>query len=175
MSSKKIYRTVLAAMFLALAFVLPMLTGQIREIGNKLCPMHIPVLLCGFFCGPSYAAIVGFVAPMLRSLIFSMPQLMPRGIAMALELMTYGIMSGLMYKILPKKKAYIYVSLVLSMISGRIVWGGTMAVLYGLGKTEFGFPAFVSGAILNTVPGMIIQIVLIPIIVISLGKYTVKE
>ena len=175
MSSKKIYRTVLAAMFLSLAFVLPMLTGQIREIGNKLCPMHIPVLLCGFFCGPAYAAIVGFVAPLLRSLIFGMPQLMPRGIAMALELMTYGIMSGLMYKILPKKKAYIYVSLVVSMIAGRIVWGGTMAVLYGLGKTEFGFPAFVSGAILNTVPGMIIQMVLIPIIVISLGKYTVKE
>lgn len=175
MSSKKIYRTVLAAMFLSLAFVLPMLTGQIREIGNKLCPMHIPVLLCGFFCGPAYAAIVGFVAPLLRSLIFGMPQLMPTGIAMAFELMTYGVMAGLMYKILPKKKAYIYVSLVLSMLAGRIVWGSAMAVLHGLGKTEFGFTAFVSGAIINAVPGIIVQIVLIPIIVISLGKYTVKE
>ena len=100
----KVYKMVLAAMFLALAMVLPFLTGQIPQIGSALCPMHIPVLLCGFFCGPWYALAVGFIAPLLRFLIFGMPPIMPTGIAMCFELATYGFMVGFLYKKLPKKK-----------------------------------------------------------------------
>ena len=64
---------ILAAVFLAMALVLPFLTGQIPQIGNALCPMHIPVLLCGFFCGPLYALSVGFISPLLRFFLFGMP------------------------------------------------------------------------------------------------------
>ena len=39
-------KLVWAAVFLALGLILPFFTGQIPEIGNKLLPMHIPVLLC---------------------------------------------------------------------------------------------------------------------------------
>lgn len=174
MSSKKLYRLILAAMFLALALVLPFLTGQIQQIGNALCPMHIPVLICGFFCGPWYALAVGFIAPLLRFALFGMPPLMPVGIAMSFELATYGLVSGLLYRLLPKKKPYIYVSLIGAMLAGRIVWGAVRTVMYGLGKSPFGWAAFMSGAFLNAIPGIIVQIVLIPVLVMALEKYTAK-
>lgn len=174
MSSKKLRRMILAAMFLAIALVLPFLTGQIPEIGNMLCPMHLPVLLAGFFCGPWYALAVGFIAPLLRFLLFGMPPLVPTGIAMCFELATYGCVAGLLYHLLPKRKAYIYVSLVTAMIAGHLVWGAARVVLYGLGKSSFGWTAFLSGAVLNAVPGIILQIVLIPLLVMALEKYTSK-
>ena len=171
MSSKNNLNNMIhAAMFLALALILPFLTGQIQQLGNALCLMHIPVLLCGFFCGPWYGLIVGLIAPLLRFLLFGMPTLMPIGIAMCLELATYGLVAGILYKLLPKKKLYIYISLITAMLSGRVVWGIVRAVLYGLGKSSFGWAAFISGAFLNAIPGIIVQIVLIPILVITLQK-----
>lgn len=171
MSSKKsINRMVLSAMLLALALVLPFITGQMQQTGNMLCPMHIPVLICGFFCGPWYGMAVGFIAPLLRFLLFGMPPVIPIGIAMSFELATYGFVSGFLYKLLPKKKPYVYVSLISAMLLGRIVWGVVRVILYGLGKSEFGWKAFVSGAFLNAVPGIILQIVLIPILVMALKK-----
>lgn len=176
MSSKlKIHRMVLAAFFLALALILPFLTGQMKQLGNAFCPMHIPVLLCGFFCGPFYAMAVGFVAPLLRFLLFGMPPIMPVGIAMSFELLTYGLVSALLYNRLPSKKSCIYVSLIGSMVASRVVWGLAETVLYGMGKTQFGFAAFISGAFLNAIPGIIFQIVLIPVLVMILRKYTYKE
>lgn len=176
MSSKpKLFRFILAALFLALALVLPFLTGQLQQIGNALCPMHIPVLLCGFFCGPWYALAVGVIAPILRFFLFGMPPLFPVGIAMCFELATYGLVCGALYKALPKKKQYIYVSLIGAMLAGRIVWGAVRFIMYGLGKSEFGFTAFISGALLNAVPGIILQIVLIPVLVMTLEKYTAKQ
>lgn len=161
---------VLAAMFLALALVLPFLTGQIQQLGNALCPMHIPVILCGFFCGPWYALAVGFIAPVLRFALFGMPVLMPIGVAMCFELATYGFMTGILYKWLPRKKRYIYVALIGAMICGRVVWGAARVVLLGLGKYEFGWAAFMSGAFLNAIPGIILQLALIPVIVMVLEK-----
>ncbi len=166
---------ILSAMFSALALLLPFLTGQLTQVGNALCPMHIPVLLCGYFCGPWYALAVGFISPLLRFLLFGMPPLIPIGISMSLELAAYGFFSGFLYKLLPKKKVYIYVSLIGAMLCGRIIWGVARTVLYGLGKSEFGFAAFISGAFLNAVPGIIIQIVLIPVIVAALEKFTYKS
>lgn len=171
-NSKNTYRMVLSAMFLAVALLLPLLIGQIPQFGNMLCPMHIPVLLCGFFCGPWYGLIIGFIAPILRGILFGIPVLMPNGVAMSFELATYGIVSGLMYGLLPKKKPYIYVSLISAMIAGRIVWGVVRVILLGIGKYEFGWAAFVSGAFITAIPGIILHIVLIPILVISLRKYT---
>lgn len=163
-------KTVFAAMFLALALVLPLLTGQLQQFGNALCPMHIPVLLCGFLCGPWYGLAVGLIAPLLRFLIFSMPPLMPIGISMSFELAVYGLSAGLMYKLLPKKKPYIYVSLITAMLAGRVVWGLVRTLLYGLGKAEFGFAAFIAGGFTNAIPGIILQIVLIPVLVMTFEK-----
>jgi len=160
----------LAAMFLALAFVLPFLTGQIPQIGAMLCPMHIPVILCGYICGAPWGFIVGAAAPLLRSLTLGMPTLFPKAFAMAFELATYGLMSGLLYRVLPKKKINIYVSLVLSMIAGRLMWGVVQLCCMGLNSTKFGLSAFWAGAVANALPGIAIQLILIPIIIALLQK-----
>lgn len=168
--NKKLNRLLLAAMFLAIAQVLPFLTGQVPQIGNMLCPMHLPILLCGFFCGPWYGLAVGFLAPLLRFALFGAPPLMPIGIAMSFELAAYGLISALLYQWLPKKKPYIYVALIGAMLTGRIVWGAARAVLYGLGKSEFGWAAFLAGGFTNAIPGIILQIILIPILIMALKK-----
>ena len=160
----------LSAMFLALAYVLPFLTGQIPQIGSMLCPMHIPVILCGYFCGGPWGFIVGAVAPLLRSFTLGMPTLFPKAFAMSFELAVYGLMSGILYRVLPKKKINIYVSLVLSMIAGRLVWGVVQFCCMGLDAAKFGFSAFWTGAVVNALPGIAFQIVIIPIIVMIFEK-----
>ena len=165
---KPILKLVFAAMFLALSYVLPFLTGQIPEIGSMLCPMHIPVLLCGFICGWQYGAVSGLVLPFLRSFAFGMPPLFPTAICMAFELAAYGAVAGVMHKILPKKKISIYSSLLIAMIIGRIVWGCAMYIFMGINGGAFTFSAFIAGAFTNAIPGIIVQIVLIPVLVMLL-------
>lgn len=169
---KNLRQLIFAAMFLTLALALPFLTGQIPQVGSALCPMHIPVLLCGFFCGPWYALAVGLVAPLLRFALFGMPPLMPTGIAMCFELATYGFVSGLLYKLLPGKKVFTYVTLIAAMLAGRIIWGIARVILAGLAQSEFAWTAFLSGAFVNAVPGIILHILLIPVLVIALKRYT---
>lgn len=166
----KIQKTVFSAMFLAMAYALPFLTGQIPNIGNMLCPMHIPVLLCGFICGWPYGLAVGFASPLLRSFILAMPPLFPHAFAMAFELAAYGIICGLLYKYLPKKIPYIYIELIIAMLAGRIVWGAARAAIAGVQGNVFGLTVFWTDGFINALPGIIIQITLIPIIVIVMEK-----
>lgn len=165
-----INRLVLSAMFLALAYVLPFLTGHIPKIGAMLCPMHMPVILCGYICGAPWGALVGFIAPLFRSLTLGAPTLFPRAVAMAFELCCYGAVSGVLYGTLPKRKGYIYLSLAVAMISGRLLWGIVQLLCVGLDMTKFSFSAFWAGAVANAIPGIILQIALIPIIVMIYEK-----
>ena len=127
-----------------------------------LCPLHLPVLLAGFLCGGYWGLAVGFAAPLLRSLIVGMPPLFPAAVAMAFELATYGWLVGILYTRLPKRKPFIYVSLLISMIAGRVVWGGVTYVLMGIQGSHFTFSAFLAGALTGALPGIILHIVLIP-------------
>ena len=170
MKNFTVKKLVIAAVCLALCMVLPFLTGQIPQIGQALSPMHIPVLLCGFLCSWPLAALVGFVAPLLRYVLFGMPPLFPTGVAMAFELATYGLISALLYRALPKKTVNIYVSLIGAMLAGRGVWGLVRWVRAGLTSAEFTFQMFLAGAFTSAVPGLICHIVLIPIIVLALKK-----
>lgn len=171
----EIKKLTLSAMFLALAFVMPFLTGQIPQIGAMLCPMHIPVLLCGFFCGAPWGLGVGFIAPLLRSITLGMPYMFPTAVCMAFELATYGFVAGFLHNKLPKKKVNVYVSLLCAMIIGRFVWGIVMFVCMGFDTSAFGLSAFMAGAVLNAVPGIVVQIVLIPLLVITLEKVIKKD
>ena len=170
-----IKKLTLSAMFLALAFVMPFLTGQIPQIGSMLCPMHIPVLLCGFFCGAPWGLVVGFVAPILRSFTLGMPPMFPTAFCMAFELATYGFIAGWLHNKLPNKKVNVYVSLLGAMVIGRLVWGFMMFCCMGFDASKFGLSAFLVGSVLNAVPGIIVQIVLIPVLVITLGKFVNKS
>ena len=158
-----------SALFTALALVLPFLTGQVPEIGSMLCPMHIPTLLCGFICGWPWGLAVGFLSPLLRSMIFGMPPILV-AIAMAVEMAVYGAVSGLLYRLLPRRKWSIYVSLLCAMVLGRIAWGGAQIVITGLQNTEFTPAIFLAGAVTSAIPGIILQIVLIPIIIMALER-----
>ena len=132
--------------------------------------MHLPVLLCGFVCGWPWGLIVGLVAPILRSLTLGMPPLFPTAVCMAFELAAYGAVAGVMHKLLPKKKPFIYCSLITAMIVGRLVWGAMMYVCMGMRGGSFTMAAFLSGAIINAIPGIIVQIILIPILVMVLDR-----
>ena len=171
MMEKAVKKVTLSAMFMAIGIVLPFLTGQIRQIGTMLLPMHLPVFLCGLICGWQYGAVVGFVLPLLRSMIFGMPQMYPMALATAFELATYGFVAGLLYgKSSWKCIRALYRALILAMVAGRLVWGLVETILLGLGGTMFTWQMFLSGALLNSVPGIVIQLTLIPGIMITLNK-----
>ena len=159
-----------AAMFLAIAMVLPLITGQIPEIGAMLCPMHIPVLLCGFLCGWPWGLAVGMIAPVLRSVLFGMPAMFPTAVAMAFEMAVYGAVSGILYRTLPKKKWAIYAALVAAMTAGRLVWGLVQLAIAGLSHSEFTAVAFLTSAVTNAIPGIIMHIVLIPVLVMVMER-----
>ena len=166
----KIKNIALSGMFLALGLVLPLLTGQIPQIGNLLLPMHIPVLLCGLICGWQYGGIVGFITPLLRNAIFGMPP-MPNAISMAFELATYGLVIGLLYGFSRWKCVFaLYRSMIIAMVAGRLVWGIAQMAVMGVAGKGFTFEMFLAGAFLNAIPGIILQLVLIPAIMVALNR-----
>ncbi len=167
---KSTRKLILAALFLALGYVLPFFTGQIPAVGKMLLPMHIPVLLCGFVCGWQYGLMVGFVVPIFRSMLAGMPVMMPTAVGMAFELAAYGVISGILYRKLPRKPISIYATLVCAMLGGRVVWGIASILLYGIQGNVFSWQMFLGGALLNAIPGIVVQLVLIPIIVTILEK-----
>ncbi len=170
MTSRGARKLTFSSMFLALCMVLPFVTGQIPQIGAMLSPMHIPVLICGFVCGPLWGMIVGAIAPVLRSVLFGMPKLFPSAVCMMFELAAYGAAAGLLIRLLPKKNWAVYAALILSMLFGRVVWGLAQYVILGLSGSVFTLEMFLAGAFINAVPGIILHIVLIPPIVMFLGK-----
>ncbi|MFA5341256.1 MAG: ECF transporter S component [Clostridia bacterium] len=163
-------KLVITALGLALALVLPFLTGQIPRFGSMLLPMHIPVLLIGFICGWPYGIVLGLISAPLRSLIFTMPPMYPVALAMAFEMAAYGAIAGFLYKKLAKKTINIYITLIAAMVGGRIVWAVASYVLFALAGNSFTFELFIAGAFINAVPGIILQIVLIPVLVLALKK-----
>lgn len=164
------HRLVLAALFLALALILPVVTGAVPQIGNMLCPMHIPVLLCGFVLGAPWGCAVGICAPLLRSALLGMPPLMPIGIGMVFELAAYGAVSGFCWRRVRHTLPALYAVLLTSMTAGRLVWGAARFALAGLTGTAFPFSTFLSGALFTALPGIAAQLVLIPLILTALQK-----
>lgn len=163
-------KLVLSAMFMAIGLVLPFITGQIPEIGKMLCPMHLPIMLCGIFCGWQYGLVVGLITPILRGVLFGMPALIPGGVSMAFELATYAVVIAIMYRLLPKKIWGLYASLITSMIAGRIVWGIARLIIGGVTGTPFTVAIFIASGITNAIPGIIVQLILIPALVMALRK-----
>ncbi len=160
--NEKTKKLCLSAVCLALCMVLPFLTGQIPQIGSALSPMHIPVLLCGL--------VIGFAAPLLRFVLFGMPPIMPTGLAMMFELAAYGALSGILLKLLPGKLSCLYASLVGAMLGGRMVWGIARFVLGLVVGPSFTLAAFLSGAFVSAIPGIVCHILLIPPVVIGVRR-----
>ncbi len=167
----EIKNTVLAAIFLCIGFVLPIFTNQIKEIGDTLLPMHIPVMLCGLICGWRYGFFVGLILPFFRSVVFSMPPIYPNAVWMAIELSVYGFVVGFLYfRFNFKKIKGVYISLVTAMIAGRIAWGISKAILLGFNQKAFTVSMFITGGFIDAIPGIVLQLVLIPSIMALLIK-----
>lgn len=163
---------VLSGVFLALGMLLPFLTMQLPSLGNMLLPMHLPVLLCGFICGAPYGFLVGFVTPLLRSILLGSPVLMPMAASMSLELAAYGTLAGLFYRLLSARKEVlrIYLSLLLAMTGGRLVWAAVAKLCYAMVGMSFTMEIFLAGALFQALPGMGLQLILIPVILLALKK-----
>ncbi len=171
MKNRIVFKIVLSAMFFAMGLVFPFLTGQIPEIGSMLLPMHLPIFLCALICGWQCAGMVGIALPLIRSLIFTMPPMFPTAVAMAFELCAYGIITGIVYFLFKHKNILtVYIALLSGMIGGRIVWGIVQYLLLSSTGKEFTFSAFLAGAFVNAVPGIIVQLILIPAIMFALDK-----
>ncbi|MBO5214453.1 MAG: ECF transporter S component [Clostridia bacterium] len=176
MKQTKVSTLVLAALFLAVGMILPFLTGQIKEIGNTLLPMHLPVMMCGLVCGWKYGAAVGFILPFLRSVCFGMPPLYPNAVTMAAELCAYGLLIGIFYQIFKKKTILtVYASLILSMIGGRLIWGIAKVLVLGLSGKGFTLAAFWAGGFVDALPGIILQLILIPSLMALINTLTKKK
>ena len=116
-------KKILATLFLAIGLILPFITMQIPAVGKMLCPMHIPVLLCGYICGWPYGLLIGIITPLLRGVLFGMPAIFPNAFCMAFELATYGLVAGILSEKMKKDIKSLYISLIAAMLCGRIVWG----------------------------------------------------
>lgn len=162
-----------SAMFLALALVLPFLTGQIPQVGALISPMHIPAFLCGLVCGPVWGAVVGCVSPLLRFVLFSMPPIMA-AVPMAFELAVYGAAAGILYKVFRRfwgKVPSVYGALVLAMIDGRVVNAVVKAAMLGLAGSEFSLVLIFAELFTGTWVGILVQFILIPPLTVVLEKF----
>jgi len=154
------------ALCLALGVILPPLFHLVGA-GSTFLPMHIPVLLCGLLFGWQYGAVCGFIVPLLSSVLTGMPALFPVAPAMMLELCAYGALTGFFYR---RLRWNVYPALLVAMVGGRIVSGLANAVFFSMAQKPYGFAAFLAAAFVTALPGIVIQIILIPIIVLSLEK-----
>ena len=169
-AARRIVRdTTAAALCLALCMLAPFVAGQLPSIGRAISPMHIPIFLAGFLCGPLWAAGVGAVAPLLRHFWLGMPPLIT-AIAMTFELAAYGLVSSAVFRRLPRRKSSIYIALFTAMAVGRVVWGVAMTVISGVQCTDFGWSAFVSGALITALPSIVVHLTVIPVLVMALQR-----
>ncbi|MBQ1287538.1 MAG: ECF transporter S component [Erysipelotrichaceae bacterium] len=165
-NTKKLVLTALSA---AIGVVLPQAFHMIPNAGSVILPMHIPVLIAGFLVGPVYGLACGILTPLLSHLIFSMPPA-PVLPGMLCELAVYGLMSGLLNKAVKMENqlAKVYVVLIGAMLCGRITYGILNALIFRAGS--YSMQAWLSAAFVTAIPGIIIQLLLIPILVIRLRR-----
>ena len=161
-------KMVFTAACAALCLVLPMAFHTVPNAGTIFLPMHIPVLLCGLICGWPYGGVCGIVGPLLSSLVTGMPPaaMLP---SMMVECCAYGFTTGLLMKHVHTKHATfdLYISLVSAMAVGRLLAGFAKAWIFTPGISPF---AWVTTSLVSGIPGIVIQLILMPMVVFALTK-----
>ena len=102
---------------------------------------------------------------LLRGVLFGMPAIFPNAFCMAFELATYGLVAGILSEKMKKDIKSLYISLIAAMLCGRIVWGLVSAAVYAFTGGIFTWELFLMGGFINALPGILIQLVLIPSLV----------
>lgn len=175
LNKNPIKEIVLASLLIAMGIVLPFLTGSNPQLGGVFLLMHIPAFIAGLVLGAKYGLLVGLITPILRSLTVSMPPLFPQALAMMFELGAYGFFIGLSYRILPKKPLFVYVSLIIALLIGRGVWGIAASIFYPMAGISFTLDKFIAAAFVTGLPGIAIQVILVPLVFIYLQRTGVLE
>lgn len=164
----------MAALCVALGVVLPIAVHSIPRAGQILLPMHLPVLLCGLACGWPYGLACGILAPLLSSLITGMPPAayLP---SMLCELAAYGLISGVLSQVVRtgRRGADLYIQLIGAMLLGRVVYGAMNALVFSAG--DYSMAVFLTAAFVTALPGIVIQLALLPGLVLLLEKARVLE
>ena len=165
-------KIVLTALLIAIGVALPQAFHAIPNAGSIFLPMHIPVLVSGFLVGPIYGLIAGILTPLLSHLLFSMPPV-PVLPSMLCELAVYGLTTGIFYRLFKfeNEMVNIYASLICAMLCGRITYGILNALVFRAG--QYNLNAWLSAAFVTAIPGIIIQLVLIPILVRILKRFSI--
>ena len=165
---------VYTSLFIAIAIVLAQIV-KVLPLGTPgaiLLPMHIPILLCGFICGKKYGLLAGILTPFIAFLISGMPIIFPVGLSMMFELATYGFVAGYTYK---NMKLNPYISLLASLLIGRIVFGVAGAILYGFSNFDFGLQIFIQAAFIIALPGILIQLIIVIPLVKAIEKFQTQN
>ena len=162
-------RLTAAALCLALALLIPQLFHAIPNAGSIFLPMHVPVLICGFLCGWPYGLACGLLAPLLSSLLTGMPPA-PVLPGMIFELGVYGFATGFLSRRIHtgKRMMDIYCVLISAMLLGRAVSGILNGLIFRAG--EYTMAMFLAGSFVTALPGIIIQLILIPALLFALEK-----
>lgn len=162
-------KSIICAVCIALCYVLPLFFHGIQNAGPVFCPMHIPVFICGLICGWHYGLLCGIAGPAISSALTGMPPIAHLPSMMA-ELAVYGIISGLMIKLIHTKNTYadLYISLTAAIIAGRICAGITKALIFT--KGSYSMAMWVSGYVVTSWPGTLVQFIFIPSIIFTLMK-----
>jgi thiamine transporter ThiT len=160
-------KSIVTAACIALCVVLPMALHSVPGAGRIFLPVHIPVLLCGLLCGWPFGLLAGLAGPLLSSLLTGMPPSASLPSIM-LELVTYGAVSGIGMQWVRTQKLYadLYVSLVSAMLVGRILAGVSWALIFAPGS--YSMAIWTTSFFLTSLPGMAIQLALIPSAVVAL-------
>lgn len=162
-------KSIITAVCIALCVVLPQAFHAIPNAGSIYLPMHIPVLLCGLICGWPYGLLCGLAGPALSALITGMP---PAAVlpGMMVECGVYGLTAGLLMQLVRTKRLYadLYISLVAAMLLGRVVSGAAKALIFSAGS--YSMASWVAGSFVTALPGIIIQLALLPSIVYALMR-----
>jgi hypothetical protein len=167
-----IKQATICAACIALCYVLPIAFHSVG-LGSVLSPLHLPVLLCGMVCGGGYGLFCGIAGPLLSSVLSGMPGPIAL-ITMVPELMAYGLVTGLAMKYVRTGRVItdLYFSLIVAMVLGRIVGGiAQLFAIYiiGIGST-FSIAIWINSYFIGTLPGILCQLAVVPVLVLTLMK-----
>lgn len=162
-------KSIITAVCIALCVVLPQAFHAVPNAGAIYLPMHIPVLLCGLICGWSYGLLCGLAGPALSALLTGMP---PAAVlpGMLVECGVYGLAAGLLMQLVRTKHLYadLYISLAAAMLLGRVASGIAKALIFSAGS--YSMVSWVAGSFVTALPGIVIQLALLPSIVYALMR-----
>jgi hypothetical protein len=161
--------------FIALNIVVPWIFHQVHLAGPTFLPMQIFVLAGGLLFGWRAGLVIGLFTPIVSYAVSGMP--FP-GILVqtTMELSAYGLITGLLRE---RFRMGVFVSLLGAMAGGRLVLLLAAAVIYLVSGASHNFAGpesnpflVVWSAIWQGWPGILIQIISIPLIICRVEKST---